>query len=85
MAIAQGGLILKREIPLGVVDGVNTTFTTSRSYIPNTLMVFLNGMLLTPGVGEDYVEVDSTTFSMTVAPGVEGSYTDKLTVLYQLA
>lgn len=83
MAVVKGGLLLKREVPMGVIDGVNVDFATSRPYIVGTLMVYLNGLLLSPG--DDYTEVSGTTFTLTAAPRTDGGYTDKLVAVYQLA
>ena len=83
MAVLKGGLLLKREVPIGVIDGVNALFATSRPYIAGTLMVYLNGLLLSPG--DDYTETDNTTCTLTAAPQTEGSYVDKLIAVYQIA
>ncbi len=83
MAVLKGGLLLRREVPTGAIDGVNVLFTTSRSYIAGTLMVYLNGLLLSPGA--DYTETGSATFALIAAPQVEGGYTDKLVAVYQIA
>lgn len=83
MAVLKGGLLLRREVPAGTIDGVNMLFTTSRPYIAGTLMVYLNGLLLSPGA--DYTETGGTTFTMTAPPQVEGAYTDKLVAVYQIA
>lgn len=82
MATLKGGLLLKQEAPTGTVDGVNVDFTTSRPYIAGTLMVFLNGILQSPG--DDYTETSPTGFQMINAPQIAGSYTDKLRVAYQV-
>jgi len=89
MAIIKGGVIagstIKVEKPTGDIDGVNKVFTTSQGYVSGTLLVFLNGIALTPGASDDYVELTSTTFefSASLIPSVEGSYTDKILVQYQ--
>ena len=83
MAVLKGGLLLRREVPVGAIDGVNVLFTTSRPYIAGTLMVYLNGLLLSPG--DDYAETDGTTFTLMAAPRTDGGYMDKLVVVYQIA
>lgn len=44
MAVLKGGLLLFKENAIGSIDGSNTTFTTSFSFVPGTLTVFLNGV-----------------------------------------
>jgi len=83
MAVLKGGLLLRREVPGGAVDGVNVLFTASRPYIAGTLMVYLNGLLLSPG--DDYAETAGTTFTLTAPPRADGGYTDKLVAVYQIA
>lgn len=87
MAIIAGGLINKVEKPTGTINGVNAVFTTSLPYVPGTLLVFRNGIALTPGVSEDYTETTTTTFTFNAGciPGTEGSYIDKVLVTYQIA
>jgi len=82
MAAVKGGLILKREVPSGVVDGTNVNFNTSRPYISGTLMVYLNGLCLTPP--DDFAEGIGTAFVMVQAPSNASGYVDKLLVTYQI-
>lgn len=86
MSIIKGGLLTKTEVPSGTIDGVNDTFTTSRPYVPGTLVVSRNGLVLTPGASNDFVEIDTTTFQFNSerVPSSEGSYTDQLLVSYQI-
>lgn len=44
--------IISREIPIGVVDGVNLVFTLSNELVENSEHVYLNGLL--QDEGEDY-------------------------------
>ena len=83
MAGIRGGLVLKQETPAGAIDGVNTTFTTTRPYVAGTLMVFVNGILQAPT--DDYAESPPTVFTMVSAPSSGGGYTDKVRVAYQIA
>ena len=87
MAIIQGGLVNKVEKPTGTIDGSNRVFTTSQNFVSGTLMVFLNGIALTPGVSDDYVELTSTTFefSASLIPTTESGAIDKILVTYQIA
>jgi len=44
------------EVPVGVIDGLNTTFTVSRPYQPGTTAVFLNGQLKSQLLDDGWVE-----------------------------
>ena len=60
--------LVLNEAPTGAVDGVNTTFTLA--YIPATassVMLWLNGQLLTQGAGNDFT-VTSQTLTMSFPP-----------------
>jgi hypothetical protein len=46
------------EVPSGLVDGVNDTFTLNGA--PSHICLRKNGLWLTPGMGNDYVLVGST-------------------------
>jgi hypothetical protein len=64
------------EVPSGAVDGINATFTLA--YLPTgSIMLFLNGQCLVPGVYDDYVILGSI-ITMAVAPIVG----DKIRVSY---
>ena len=67
-----------RETPTGTVNGSNTTFTLANTPIANTEQVFLNGLLLEPGAGNDYT-ISTNTITFLTAP-VTG---DRLRVNYQ--
>lgn len=91
MAIIKGGTVaglpIKVEKPTGTIDGVNRVFTTSQGFVSGTLLVFLNGIALTLGSSDDYVELTSTTFefSTSLIPTTESSSVDKIIVSYQVA
>lgn len=55
------------EIPSGAINGSNTTFTISATPTSNTLGLYLNGVLLRAGAGNDYT-LSTNTISMTTAP-----------------
>ncbi len=55
------------EIPSGTINGSNTTFTISATPTSNTLGLYLNGVLLQAGAGNDYT-LSTNTISMTTAP-----------------
>ena len=44
------------EVPIGVIDSVNTTFVVSRPYKPGTTAVFLNGQLKSQLLDDGWVE-----------------------------
>ncbi|TSA40054.1 hypothetical protein D4R30_00240 [archaeon] len=55
MQLAGDGTIeVINEIPSGACDGVNVTFGLAAVPVAGTVQVFLNGMLLEAGVGNDY-------------------------------
>lgn len=55
------------EIPSGTINGSNTTFTLTVTPTSNTLGLYLNGVLLRAGAGNDYT-LSTNTISMTTAP-----------------
>ena len=60
--------IFEQEIPTGVVDGVNTSFTLSSS--PNSakaVMIFINGLCLIQG---SHYTISVTTITMASAPSI---------------
>lgn len=91
MAQIKGGVVagsaIKVEKPAGTINGVNRIFTTSSGFVSGTLLVFLNGIALTPGAADDYVELTSTTFefSSSLIPTTESGAIDKILVSYQVA
>jgi hypothetical protein len=65
------------EMPSGVINGTNVTFTLS--HIPiDQIMLYLNGQYMTPGSGEDYM-LSGNTITMVIAP-ISG---DKLRTNYK--
>jgi hypothetical protein len=56
-----------RETPTGTINGVNTTFTLANTPLSNTEQIFLNGLLLEPGAGNDYT-ISGTTITMLIVP-----------------
>jgi hypothetical protein len=67
-----------RETPSGTINGVNTTFTLANTPIVNTEQVFLNGLLLEPGAGNDYT-ISGATITMLIVPATG----DRLKANYQ--
>jgi len=56
------------EAAIGTVDGANTTFQTSATYVPGTVLVFLNGQLQRKEVVQ---ELGNRTFIVDDAPDAE--------------
>lgn len=77
-----GGVLTElvlNETPSGVINGVNTTFTLANTPSdPSTVMIWLNGQLLTRGATADYT-VSGTTVTMHNAVPIVG---DVLLAMY---
>ena len=67
-----------RETPAGAVDGSNAAFTLANTPVSGTDQVYLNGLLLEPGGGNDYVLSGATVAFNT--PPYAG---DRVRVSYQ--
>jgi hypothetical protein len=78
----SGGTSDTYGVLAGMIDGSNTTFTTSVPYMTGTLQVYLNGQLQTQGSSEDWAETTpgSGTFDFAVAP----ESGDEITVYYAM-
>ena len=73
-----GGSIIRTEIMIGQVNGVNRVFTTSSPYVSGRINVFKNGLK------EIYfVESSDTSVTLDEAPLNHG-YSDKIEALYTL-
>jgi hypothetical protein len=55
------------EVPSGSLNGVNTSFTLAYTPTSNTLQLYLNGIRLKSGAGNDYT-ISTNTITMTTAP-----------------
>lgn len=82
MAILKGGIILVKEAAIGTIDGANKIFTTSKVFVPNTLRVRLNGLVLFNT--DDFTELTNQSFEFVQAP-TGGSDPDRVLVEYQRA
>jgi hypothetical protein len=56
-----------RDPCAGTINGVNVTFTLANTPVATTEMVFLNGLLLEPGAGNDYT-ISGAVITMLAAP-----------------
>lgn len=85
------GTRVYNEVLTGVIDDVNTTFTTSVFFTPGTEAVYFNGVRQWPGVGNDYsisesggigTGYDTVTFAVAprTRPGPKSD--DRVTVDY---
>lgn len=71
------GKVVKRDVPAGVIDGVNKVFTLTYACVLDTEELFMNGQLLDKGADADYT-ISGQEITLAVAP--EG--TDKLRASY---
>lgn len=55
------------ETPSGSINGSNTTFTLANTPTTGTVKLYLNGVRLKSGAGNDYT-ISTTTITMTTAP-----------------
>lgn len=69
--------LANRETPSGSLNGSNTSFTTANTPVSGSEMLFLNGILLQAGGGNDYT-ISSGTITMASAP----ASTDRLEITY---
>lgn len=72
--------VVTRETPGPLPNGVATTFTCSGEAVPNSEHVYLNGVLMEPGAGNDYTvtALNPLTIQMTFTP----TSTDKIRISY---
>ena len=68
------------EIPNPLPNGVTTTFTCTANAVIDTEQVYLNGVLMDEGIGNDYTVVSQNplTINFTFAP----TSTDKIRITY---
>jgi hypothetical protein len=65
-----GGLtnhFVTREVPTGLINGSNVTFTLANTPVAGTECIFLNGLLQNVGAGNDYT-ISGATITFVVAP-----------------
>lgn len=63
-----GGLVVFNEIPIGLINGINTVFFTANSFFSGSTRVFLNGVRLMLGQNKGYTETDTNVLTLAVAP-----------------
>lgn len=73
---AGGAASLRREEPLGTINGTNTVFSTSEPFVAGSTVLYLNGLALS--VPDDYGE-SSPSEIQTVDPPLVG---DRLLITY---
>lgn len=49
------------EVLSGTIDGVNTTFTVSTAYLPGSVAVFINGLLMREDLDDGWIETNPAT------------------------
>lgn len=69
-----------RETPTPLPDNIATTFTCLGAAAPNTEEVYLNGVLMDPGVGNDYTV--TTQSPLTISFSFTPTSSDKIRVTY---
>lgn len=67
------------DVPIGIQNRINVTFTTTLSYIAGSTKLYLNGLRLTPGITNDYEELGTNQIRFIEAP----YETDKLLIDYR--
>ena len=59
--------VIVNEIPTGLINSLNVTYTLANTPVAGTVAVFLNGLYQAPGVGLDYT-ISGTTITFVKAP-----------------
>lgn len=58
------------EVPSGLINGSNATFTTAQNFLPESVEVTLNGIAQRKGSGFDYVTTGNETIIFATSPEV---------------
>ncbi len=61
----------KTEIPTGTKDGVNKRFETSATYVPTTVLYYINGQLMPE---ENVTELGAKLFDTWEAPEADDDF-----------
>ncbi|MEP7197242.1 MAG: hypothetical protein ABI851_12040 [Saprospiraceae bacterium] len=64
--ISASSLEVKNEIPMGLVDGSNPTFTSYNLFIPETIQVYMNGVR--NKIGYDFITIGNDTILFSTSP-----------------
>ena len=62
---------VKHEIATPATDGARVVFTVANAYESGTLEVYRDQSALQEGVGKDFTETTSTTFTLASAPAAD--------------
>jgi hypothetical protein len=60
------GSLIVNEVPQGVINGLNATFTTAFPFIPGTLEVFING--IKQSIVSDYQTIGTNIILLVFSP-----------------
>lgn len=75
ISISGGGLnntnFVADEVPNGAVNGINSTFVLANTPVAGSVEVYLNGMLMNPGAGNDY-QISGVTITFNFVPTAGG-------------
>ena len=67
LSLQSGGQIkIYQEVPTGLLNGINATFTTLFNFVSGTVEVFLNGQL--QKIVNDYQLVGNNTINLSISP-----------------
>lgn len=75
MSVSESQVVVY-EVPSGVINGVNNTFTTAFNFVAGSVRVFVEGVTLT--IVDDFQTIGSNTIQL-VTPPLAG---ESLTVTY---
>jgi hypothetical protein len=56
------------EVPQGIINGINTLFQTSASYLAGSVVVFLNGQLKRGDYSDGWVELGNRYVNLKIPP-----------------
>ena len=63
---ATGQIKIYQEVPTGLLNGINATFTTLFNFVSGTLEIFLNGQL--QKIVNDYQLIGNNTINLNTSP-----------------
>jgi len=78
----EGPHTTNNEIPVGVINGDNNSFSLAHKPIPGTVCLYLNGLRIAVGDGSDGVSVALSGSTLLFPPGVPPQAGDSLLVDY---